>query len=103
MNDEHAKKLAYYDEFENSPEFGFLTEDHMPLYAKMKQKHEQLAAVLAAQAPMAANGGGMIDPSLAARIAAGSGNPQGGVAQQITDLVPSGSPTANPQGNGMVQ
>jgi hypothetical protein len=98
LNDEHEKKLAYYNAFENSDEFGFLTEAHMPLYAKMKQKHEQYAASLSAQAPLAANSGGMVDPALAAQIAAGSGNPQGGVAQQVTDLAPASSPMINPQG-----
>lgn len=96
MNDEHEKKLAYYQAFEESPEFGFLTEDHIPLYAKMKRAHEQYAAALAAQAPLAANSGGMINPNLAAQIAASSGAPQG-VPQQASDLAPASSPLINGQ------
>ena len=94
-NDDHVKKLAYYNEFENSPEFGFLTQDHIPLYAKMKAKHEQYAAAISAQAPLAANTGGMIDPALAAQIASSSGNPQQGVPQQITDLAGTSSGVNN--------
>lgn len=98
-NDDHMKKVEYYNQFEQSPEFGFLTQDHMPLYAKMKAKHEQYASAIAAQAPLAANTGGMVDPSLAAQIAGSSGNPQQGVPQQITDLMPQSSPSGS-QGQG---
>jgi len=96
MNDKHAEKLAYYQAFEESQEFGFLTAEHMPLYAKMKRAHEQYASAIAAQAPMAANRGGMVDPSLAAGIAASSGAPNG-VPQQIGDLAAESSPTVNGQ------
>lgn len=93
LNDKHEQKLAYYNEFENSDEFGFLTAEHMPIYAKAKKAHEDMLASIQAQAPMAANSGNMINPALAANIAASSGNPQGGVAQQITDLMPASSPS----------
>lgn len=93
MNDDHAKKLAYYEAFENSPEFGFLTKDHMPLYAKMKSQHAQYAEAIAAQSMTANNALGLPAAQLSAQIAAGSGNPQGGVPQQITDLAPANAPT----------
>lgn len=96
INDDHAKKLAYYDAFENSPEFGFLTQDHIPLYSKMKAKHQQYADAIAAQNMVANNSLGLPDAGLAAQIAAGSGAPNG-VAQQITDLAPQSSPTVNGQ------
>ena len=76
-------------------EFGFLTEDHIPLYAKVKTAHEKMSAAIKAQAPVSSQSGGMIAPTLAASIAGQSGNPQGGVPNQVTDLMAKSSPTAN--------
>lgn len=97
MQDDHAKKLQYYQAFEDSDEFGFLTEAHIPLYSKMKNAHAQYAEAIAAQAQPTQNALGGVNPNLAANIAAGSGNPQGGVPQQVTDLAPESSGVNNGQ------
>lgn len=97
INDKHAEKVAFFEQFEQSDEFGFLDAAHLPLYAEVKQAHQQFAQSIAAQAPIAANSGGAVDPNLASQVlaAAGSGNPQGGVPNQITDLLAESSTLNN--------
>lgn len=92
MMDKHDEKLALFQEFEASDEFGILTQDHLPLYLETKQGHERYAQAIAAQqaqGAMAMSQGA--NPALSAQIAAGSGNPQGGVPNQIQDLAPASS------------
>jgi hypothetical protein len=107
MNDRHQEKLAYFDEFEKSPEFALYSEDHLPLYLETRKGHENYASAIKSQAPLAGMGGEGQSPMLAAQLAAGAGNPQGGVPNQIQDLLPkntaaqSGStPPAQPFGPG---
>lgn len=89
MNDKHAEKLAIFEQFEQSDEFGLFTQDHLPLYSEVKMAHQQYADAIAAQGQVAANSGGFVSPQLGAQVmgAAGSGNPQGGVPNQVADLM----------------
>ncbi len=89
MNDKHAEKMAYFEAFENSPEFSYYTESHLPLYLETKQGHAQYMQAIEAQAPALNRAGGAgVAPMLQAQIAAGSGNPAGEVANQMSDLMP---------------
>lgn len=91
--DRHAEKLAFFQEFEDSDDFGLLDAEHLPLYSEYKNWHAKMAESMAANAnnPLAQNQG--VAPNLAAEIAAGAGGTlTGGPAQQIGDLVPQNSP-----------
>lgn len=90
--DKHEEKLAFYQAFEDSDEFGFLEEESIPLYMEAKSAHEQFAQAITAQQGQAAQQGFQA-PGAAqqAMMAAGSGNPSRAPAQQITDLVPEGA------------
>lgn len=85
VKDKHPEKVAVFDEFEQSPDFGWLTEDHIPLYSKVKQYHMQMAEAIAAQAQNPLIQQGLTNPALAGQLASGAGAPQG-VAQQQQDL-----------------
>ena len=93
MNDKHAEKAAFFDEFEASDEFGYLSEAHLPLYLEVKQGHQQMAEAIASQAAIVGQSGLSNNPNLAAQIAVGSGSglPQG-VPNQVADLAPASSP-----------
>lgn len=95
INDRHQEKLAFFDEFEKSPEFALYSEDHLPLYLEVRRGHENYASAISAQAPLAGMAGEGSSPGLAAQIAAGSGNPQGGVPNQQSDLLPKSSSQQN--------
>lgn len=85
IKDRHLDKVQFFNEFEQSEDFSFLTPEHMPLYNEVKNFHEQMANAVMTQArdPQAqAN----LNPALAAQIASGLGVPQGAPAQQIGDL-----------------
>lgn len=90
LNDKHAQKVEMFNAFEESDEFGYLTDEHIPLYLEVKQAHEQYASAVAAQAQLAGQSGNSVNPQLAAQIAAGSGNPGGGVPNQLEDLASAG-------------
>lgn len=85
VKDRHQEKLAFFDQFEQSEDFGWLTEGHIPLYQKVKGYHEQMASAINSQAnnPMLQGGGNNL--GLAGQLAAGAGAPHG-VAQQQSDL-----------------
>jgi len=85
MKDRHAEKLAFFDQFEQSDDFSWLTQEHLPLYREVKQWHEQMAAAIEAQAANPALQQGMMNLGLSAQLAAGAGAPAG-VAQQQSDL-----------------
>jgi hypothetical protein len=85
IKDRHAEKLAYFAEFEQSEDFSWLTQDHMPLYMKVKQYHEQMANAIASQATNPQLQGAGMDLGLAGQLASGAGAPNG-VAQQQSDL-----------------
>lgn len=94
LNDKHAEKVAYFDEFENSDEFGFLTEHHLPLYSEVKDSHMRYADAIASQAALAGQTGMSNNPNLAGQIAAATGGgalPQG-IPNQVGDLSPASSP-----------
>lgn len=96
LNDDHQRKLAFYEQFENSDEFGLLEEEVLPLYQELKSFHEQSLQSIPANANNpAAQGLIGVNPELTAQIAAGSGAPNG-VAQQQSDLLQQSSP-ANPE------
>lgn len=97
-NDKHAEKLAYYDEFEKSPEFAYYTDAHLPLYQAAKKAHQQYADAISAQASLAGAQGQSVAPQLAAQLAAGGGVPQKGVPQQLQDLGPQNPAQGGPQG-----
>ncbi len=85
VKDRHDQKLAFFDEFEQSDDFSWLTQDHMPLYSKVKQYHQQMSSAIASQANNPLMQGGGMDLGLAGQLAAGGGAPNG-VAQQQSDL-----------------
>ena len=85
VKDRHQEKLAFFDEFEKSDDFSWLTENHTPLYLKVRQYHEQMASAIAAQAQNPLIQSGLTNPALAGQLAAGAGAPNG-VAQQQSDL-----------------
>jgi hypothetical protein len=85
IKDRHPEKLAFYDEFEKSDEFSWLTQDHIPLYLEVKKYHEQMAQAMQAQAMNPALQQGMMNLGLSAQLAAGGGAPNG-PAQQQSDL-----------------
>lgn len=90
LNDRHAEKLAFFDEFENSPDFGlFDTDEQVQMYAQVKREHQDALAAMAAQASQVAQSG-IVSPMESAGIAAGAGNPTGQVAQQQSDLTGEG-------------
>lgn len=93
MRDRHEEKLMFFEEFENSDDFGILEPEHLPLYKEYKDWHQQMAASMAAQANNPAIQNDMMAPALAAEIAAGNpgGTASGAPAQQLADLVPSSS------------
>lgn len=99
IQDNHEAKLAYYQAFEDSDEFGILTPSHMQLYHKMKSAHEKYMQAMAAQTLAANNVLGLTGTNVAAQIAGASGAPQG-VPQQMTDLAPASSPMVNNGGQG---
>lgn len=84
--DKHAEKLAFFDEFENSDDFGLLDAEHLPLYEEYKAWHQQIQASMEANAnnPLMQNTGA-VAPMLSASIA--SGGAPSGVAQQMSDMV----------------
>jgi hypothetical protein len=86
MKDRHDEKLAFFDEFEKSEDFSWLTEEHMPLYLEVRKHHEQMSAAIAAQAANPALQNGMMDLGLSAQLAAGGGQAANGPAQQQSDL-----------------
>lgn len=96
VKDKHEEKLAFFDEFEASDDFGWMTQDHMPLYQKVRQYHEQMASAIAAQAQNPLIQQGITNPALAGQLAAGAGAPTG-VAQQQSDLGQVGG-QLNPEG-----
>lgn len=85
VKDKHQEKIAFFEQFEQSPDFGWMTEDHIPLYQKVKQYHEQMAQAIASQAQNPLLQQGVTNPALAGQLAAGGGAPNG-VAQQQSDL-----------------
>lgn len=97
VKDRHEEKLAFFDEFEQSEDFSWLTEGHIPLYQKVKGYHQQMAAAIASQSNNPLMQGGGMDLGLAGQLAAGGGAPNG-VAQQQSDLGQAGG-QLNPSGN----
>lgn len=87
MQDRHQEKLAFFDAFENSEDFGWFTPEHVEIYRKVRREHENYAEAIAAQAGQAAQAG-LQNPMAAATMAAGGGVPQGAPAQQMQDLIP---------------
>lgn len=86
LNDRHQEKLALFEEFERSPDFGlFDTPEQIQMYYETKKAHQDALSAIAAQASQAAQSG-IVAPLESAGIAAGAGNPTGGVAQQQSDL-----------------
>jgi hypothetical protein len=86
LNDKHQEKLAFFDLFEKSPDFGlFEDEEQLRLYQETKQAHADAMSAMAAQASAVAQSG-VTAPMETASIAAGAGAP-GGVAQQQSDLM----------------
>lgn len=86
VKDKHVEKLALFDEFENSDDFGYLTADHIPLYSKVKAYHQQMADAIASQAANPLLQNGVNDLGLAGQLAAGGGQAAAGPAQQQSDL-----------------
>jgi hypothetical protein len=85
MKDKHQEKAAFFDQFEQSDDFGWMTQDHIPLYSEVKKYHEQMAQAIAAQAQNPLIQQGTMNPGLSGQLAAGAGAPIG-VAQQQSDL-----------------
>lgn len=96
VKDRHEEKLAFFDEFEQSEDYSWMTEAHLPLYLKVRQYHEQMAQAIAAQAQNPLIQQGITNPALAGQLAAGAGAPNG-VAQQQSDLGQTGG-QLNPNG-----
>jgi hypothetical protein len=89
VKDRHDEKLAVFDDFENSDDFSWLTESHIPLYMEVRKWHEQASSAISAQAGNPALQQGMNSLGLSAQLAAGAGAPHG-VAQQQSDLAQGG-------------
>lgn len=89
LNDKHAEKLAFFEQFEASPDFGaFDTDEQLQIYFETKQAHQNALAAMQAQANAVAQSG-ITAPMQTAGIAAGAGAPNG-VAQQQSDLMGNG-------------
>lgn len=86
VKDKHAEKLEYFSEFEQHEDFSWLTQDHIPLYSKVKNYHAQMAQAISSQAQNPLIQQGTTNPALAGQLAAGAGNPSGQPAQQQSDL-----------------
>jgi len=99
VKDKHQEKVAFFDEFEASPDFSWMTEDHIPLYLKVRSFHEQMAQAIAAQAQNPLIQQGVTNPALAGQLAAGAGAPGGQVAQQQSDLGQGGGQLNSELGN----
>jgi hypothetical protein len=99
VKDRHQEKLAFFDEFEQSEDFSWMTEGHIPLYQKVRQYHEQMANAIAAQAQNPLIQNGISNPALAGQLAAGAGAPNG-VAQQQSDLGQAGGQLNQQAGQG---
>jgi hypothetical protein len=97
VKDKHEQKLALFNEFEQSDDFGLLDDEHLPLYLEYKDWHEQMANAMNAQAnnPLIQNQG--YNPGVSAEIAAGMGNPQGGVPQNLEQMTSAGIADQPPQ------
>lgn len=95
IKDKHQEKLAFFDQFEQSDDFGWMTQDHIPLYQKVRQYHEKMSSAINSQANNPVMQGGGMDMGLAGQLAAGAGAPNG-VAQQQSDLGQAGG-QLNPQ------
>lgn len=100
VNDKHDQKLQFFNEFEQSDDFGLLDAEHLPLYQEYKQWHEQMAQAMMANAnnPLTQNQMNPA-PQLAAQIAAG-GQPQGGPIGQMGDLISPNSAMAQGSAGG---
>lgn len=85
VKDRHAEKLAFFDEFEASDDYSWMTEDHLPLYNEVRSYHQQMADAIASQAQNPLIQQGVTNPALAGQLAAGAGAPNG-IAQQQSDL-----------------
>lgn len=99
VKDRHQEKLAFFDQFEQSEDFSWLTSDHMSLYQKVRQYHEQMSSAISSQANNPAMQGGGMDLGLAGQLAAGAGAPNG-VAQQQSDLGQAGGQLNQKTGQG---
>lgn len=99
VKDRHQEKLAFFDEFEKSPDYSWMTQDHLPLYLKVRQYHEQMSSAIAAQGQNPLIQQGTTNPALAGQLAAGAGAPNG-VAQQQSDLGQMGGQLNNQAGQG---
>jgi hypothetical protein len=99
MKDRHEEKVAFFNEFEQSDDFGWLTEDHIPLYQEVKSYHEQMSQAIASQAQNPLLQQGVTNPALAGQLAAGAGAPNG-VAQQQSDLGQAGGQLNSQVGQG---
>jgi hypothetical protein len=97
LNDRHDQKIAFFDEFEKSDEFSWLTQEHMPLYLEVRQFHEQAAQAINSQARNPLLQQGVMDLALSGQLAAGGGQAAQGPAQQQSDLGQAGG-IINPQG-----
>jgi hypothetical protein len=85
MKDRHQEKVSFFDEFEKSPDFSWLTQDHIPLYLEVRKYHEQMASAIASQAQNPVLQQGQMNLGLSGQLAAGAGAPKG-PAQQQSDL-----------------
>lgn len=97
IKDKHPEKIAFFDEFEKSDDFSWLTNEHMPLYLEVRGFHEQMAAAIASQAANPLLQQGVNDLGLAGQLAAGGGQAVNGPAQQQSDLGQVGG-QLNPEG-----
>lgn len=86
VKDKHDEKLAFFDAFEKDDDFSWMTQDHMPLYRKVRDYHAQMSQAINSQANNPLMQGAGMDLGLAGQLAAGGGNPSGQVAQQQSDL-----------------
>lgn len=86
IKDRHPEKLAFFDEFEASPDFSWLTEEHIPLYREVRDFHAQMADAIASQAQNPALQQGQMNLGLSGQLAAGGGQAVSGPAQQQSDL-----------------
>lgn len=86
LKDKHAEKVAFFEAFETDPSFGWMTQDHMPLYSQVKNYHQKMADAIASQAANPMLQQGQMNLGLSAQLAAGAGNPGQGPAQQQSDL-----------------
>ncbi len=85
IKDKHPEKANFFNEFEQSEDFSWLTADHMPLYLSVKKYHDDMASAIQAQAANPVLQNGMMNLGLSGQLAAGAGAPHG-VAQQQQDL-----------------